>query len=160
MRYILAIILAAALLPAKTLYILEWHSAQPIAPETLTATVTGGTLIAAVTVEDGTAGWVEADAPLACLTIEARAQTTAGIAVRFVRGWDAGCLRVWLPWISARADTLVQGHRDRGAGRSVVRQWEYDRFAPVAVQGLQPAPKGCYQGEDSTCGATLEHPCG
>ena len=103
MRYILAFLLALALLMAQaqpaTLYVLEWHSALPIDPASIQATITGGALISTLTTADATTGWIEATAPLACLTIDAQAQTTSGVRVRFSRSWDAGCVRVYAPMV-------------------------------------------------------------
>jgi hypothetical protein len=45
-------------------------------------------------------GTIAATADRACLTIAAEGQTTTGIAVRFVRTWDAECPRLYAPLIT------------------------------------------------------------
>lgn len=85
---------------ARVIYALEWHSQLPLDPATIQATVTGGTLMSAITTQDAMQGWIEATAPAACLTIDAQAFTTTGVLVRFVRSWDAQCQRVYLPIVA------------------------------------------------------------
>lgn len=81
--------------PPPSLYILGWASPFPVQIEQVR--VTGGALAQVLTSNDGLSGTIAASSSRACVTIAAEGVTTTGAGVRFVRQWDAGCYRVWLP---------------------------------------------------------------
>ena len=99
MRLLLIILLAlASLIPARaqsSLYVLGWASPLPVQIERVS--VTGGALTQVLTAGDGLSGTIAASAERDCVTVTAEGTTTTGAGVRFVRSWEAGCWRVWLP---------------------------------------------------------------
>lgn len=103
MRLLLIILLLlASLVPAHaqpSLYVLGWTSPLPIQIERVS--VAGGALVQVLTSGDGLSGTIAASAERDCVTVTAEGQTTTGAGVRFVRTWDAGCWRVWVPFSAA-----------------------------------------------------------
>jgi hypothetical protein len=108
---IAAILLAlACFMPAQaqpTLYVLGWSSPLPAQIERVA--VTGGALVQVLTVNDGLSGTIAASAERACVTITAEGHTTSGILVRFARSWDAGCDRLWLPFMQKAPSGEARG---------------------------------------------------
>ena len=99
------ILLALALLGAAraqpTLYVMGWVSALPVQLERVE--VRSGALVQVLTSGDGLSGTIAATSERECVTIIAEGLTTTGAGVRFVRSWEDGCARLWLPVASYSA---------------------------------------------------------
>jgi hypothetical protein len=83
--------------PALNLYVVEWHSPQPIDPSSIEATTTAGRVTTYITADGGLLGWVYVEAERDCLTVEVSMRSVTGIASHTVKSWQAACDRVYLP---------------------------------------------------------------
>lgn len=101
MRLLIVILfILSSLAPARAqpaLYVLGWISPYPVQVSRIE--VRGGALVQVLSAGDGLSGTIAASAERDCLTITADGLTTTGAGVRFVRSWESGCERLWLPSI-------------------------------------------------------------